>query len=791
MKLYWKTLSALFPTKKYREEAQSEADFVYQRWDAPQGEPLKNKEGEVLRDKSGDTITDCPPDLRDKKPRLFGSEEGYNISGRVLLNDFVYGSESPVIPLLVLWYPLVNYFLGGLFPVTTAILAVAYIMMINKIIDIRNYAFWIVFSGVFGSFSLSLINEGINFKNMYMGSSTGTIPVYLINIFHYITPGVVAYLWTVKKRKTRALFLDMQANSVNAEDRYDELASHMEAREMQYERAKKEQEEGVPFVQIGTAKGITTEYMDGYSPDKGLPFGQTINDWKTHILTIGETGCGKTELIKHHATGAIESGLGVAVFDGKGQLGKELWSVYKDYNFDLIEPGYCDFAIIDLPPEQLAFTIAEVSESGKDSGGQQNPFFTNAGRKYLLTACIILEYAVRMEKEELAYDYGFKTWEELEDDYLLNQKELPLREYKKTAGYLNKICNILNNPISMYGENGNPGIIGWLQNHDDAKKEGMLTEAFDYVRNIGTMSPETFANVKSTVDAWLAPLFSNKLISETWCQQEKGVSINGPLYGKGIGVCCPPSKYSDAGTLCTQLIKAQLANAIKNRPSDWATNNSGMKQMLMIIDEAQSVITKNVEGEIIPIARSLGCAFLIATQSVDEFYSRLGKDAALAMLNNFLSFYIYRSSDETRQWTAKKLGSIKKAKFEPKMHGVPFIAAAKHLLARPSFDRNNPSIRDFDEIKRMSERRKTFLNTQDEEASTINNSGIGEFKIEIEPLLNEFDLSVHLSTPYTAMAQVMRGGVWRRDIIKVAPPLSKEELKTRMEKSQHFSIKTN
>lgn len=780
MKLYWKTLSAFLPTKKYREDAQSEADFIYQRWDAPQGNEIKDKNNKVLRDENGEKITDCPEDLRDKKPRLFGSEQGYNISGRVLLNDFVYGSDSPVIPLLVLWYPLVNYFLGGLFPITTNILAVFYILMISKIIDIRSYASWIILSGVFGSVILNLVNEGINFKNAYMGTNTSSIPVYLINMFHYILPGIVAYLWTVRKRKTRALFLDQQANSVNAEDRYDELSSHLEARQMQYEKAKKEQNEGVKFVQTAIAKGITTEYLDGYSPDKGLPFGQTVNDWKTHILTIGETGCGKTELIKHHATGAIEAGLGVAVFDGKGQLGKELWSVYKDYNFDLIEPGYCDFAIIDLPPEQLAFTIAEVSESGKDNGGQQNPFFTNSGRKFLLSACMILEHAVELEKMQLAKEYGFDSWELLEEDYELNSKELPDRDFKKTAASLNKICNKLSDINFMYGENGNSGIIQWLSDHPASKKEGMLTEAFDYIKSISSMSPETFANIKSTVDAWLAPFFSNKLISETWCQQEKGVSITGALYGRGIGVCCPPSKYSDAGNLCTQLIKAQLANAIKNRPSDWEKNNSGMKQMLMIIDEAQSVITKNVEGEIIPIARSLGCAFLIATQSVDEFYSRLGKDAALALLNNFLSFYIYRSSDETKQWTSKKLGSIKKAKFEPKLQGVPFIAAAKHLLARPNFDRNNPSIRDFDEIKRISERRKTYLNAHDEEATIINNSGIGDFKIEIEPLLTEFDLSVHLSTPYTAMAQVMRGGVWRRDIVKILPPLSKEELKTRM-----------
>lgn len=577
------------------------------------------------------------------------------------------------------------------------------------------------------------------------------------------------------------MYLDNQASSVNAEDAYEEFSYHVEARTMQYQRAKKEQSEGVPFVQVAKTKGITTEYFDGYSPDKNLPFGQTINDWKTHILTIGETGCGKTELIKHHATGAIEAGLGVAVFDGKGQLGKELWSVYKDYDFNLIEPGYCDFAIIDLPPEQLAYTIAEVSESAKEGGsGQQNPFFTNSGRKLLLTACIILETAVELEKMGIANEAGFSDWESYLDDVVLNNLTIPEREYKKTAACLNKVCNKLNDQEFMLGTDNNGGLIGWLKTHPSAKPEGMLAEAFDYVENINGMSPETYANIKSTVDAWLAPFFSNKMISETWCQQETGVSIESALYGKSIGVCCPPSKYSDAGTLCTQLIKAQLANAIKNRPSDWEHNGSGMKQMLMIVDEAQSVITKGVEGEIIPIARSLGCAFLIATQSVDEFYSRLGKDAALALLNNFLSFYIYRSSDETKQWTTKKLGSIKKAKFEPEMKGVPFIAAAKHLLARPSFDKHNPSNRDFDEIKRLTEKNKTNLNAHDENSNLVNNSGIGDFKTVIEPLLNEFDLSVHLSTPYTAMAQVMRGGVWRRDVVSILPPISKEELKERM-----------
>lgn len=759
MNIKWKGLSCIFNMSRLSYQAEKETKDLTTRWDVPAGEKINI---------NGVEINDCPADLRDTKGRLFRTEDGYRITGRLLTEDTLHGGMSPAVGLLPLLYALI------------------YILSYsNKAQLVLSIAFFLIFYSILEKKSklilcfLTLIPILTNLMYLSPYAYFGYfIKKEYIDAFMLI--GLAFGTKSINKNELskRVNELNYQGNLLTLETTADIMSTHIDARKTQYNNAKKDMLNGVPFVQTAIAKGITTSKFDGYSPDAGLPFGQSVNDWSTHIITIGETGCGKTELMKHHAFGAIEAGLGVAAFDGKGQFGKELWKIYKDYGFDLIEPGYCDVALIDLPPEELAYTIAEVREAGKTSGSD---FFSSSGRKWLLTASMLLHHATELEKKELSDDNGFNTWDELVSSYKVNNKELPKRDFPKTAAMLVFISDKLNDfEYMITGKDGTYSFLEWLGNHPKAKQKGLLRESINYIYRLQNMNTETVSNIKSTVESWLSPFFTNEEIAATWCQQEEGVKLDGPLYGRGLGVCCPPSKYGDTGTLCTQLIKAQLANAIKNRPSDWKTNGSGMTQMLMLIDEAQSVISRTVEGEIIPIARSLGCTFLIATQSIDEFYSRLTKDAALAMLQNFLSFYVYRSSKETMEWVANRLGKTKVLKYHDNSLGLNYYSSAKNALASPVYDKNHPLKNAFIGIKRQ--KRSGFIRSLfsgDVKEDTLSQE-VSSADVVIENLLTEDELDSYLANQYVAVAQVMRGGIRRRDIVNVLPPITQEELKNRI-----------
>lgn len=764
----WKGLFSFMRMNWIKKVAQKETDELTTRWDVPAGED---------KEVNGVIVNDCPPDLRDTQGRLFRTAEGYRITGRLLTEDTLHGGMSPVLPLLPMLYGILHVVFS--FSDSLQIInSLAFMWLFRHYFEeprIRKMLLIIPAVSIITNLAYITPLPMMDIFSAYVRER-------YVDIFHILALAYVAKKINGYEFERRVDELNAQGSMLTLETSADIMSAHVEARRTQYKNAKKDMAAGIPFIQTAVARGITTSKYDGYSPDAGLPFGQSVNDWSTHIITIGETGCGKTELMKHHAFGAIEAGLGVAAFDGKGQFGKELWKTYKDYGFDLIEPGYCDVALIDLPPETLAFTIAEVREAGKTNSSE---FFSSSGRKWLLTASMLLHHATELEKSQIAEDEGFKSWEE----YIANCKatgvNVEKREWPKTAAMLVFMSDKLNDfEFMIKGKNDEAGFLDWIAEHPKAKQKGLLKESLNYVRRLQGMNAETVSNIKATVESWLAPFFTNEEIASTWCQQEEGVKVDGPLYGRGLGVCCPPSKYGDTGTLCTQLIKAQLANAIKNRPSDWKTNGSGMTQMIMLIDEAQSVISRTVEGEIIPIARSLGCTFLIATQSVDEFYSRLTKDAALAMLQNFLSFYVYRSSKETMEWVANRLGKTKVLKYHADTLGLNYYSSAKNALASPVYDKSHPMRSQFINVRRQ--KRSGFIQSLFSGFGKENvlSAEVTSAEVVIENLLTEDELDSHLANQYVAVAQVMRGGIRRRDIVSVLPPTSPAELKQRMEKSR-------
>jgi hypothetical protein len=199
-----------------------------------------------------------------------------------------------------------------------------------------------------------------------------------------------------------------------------------------------------------------------------------------------------------------------------------------------------------------------------------------------------------------------------------------------------------------------------------------LAEALQYFDvTLPQVDDKTRSSVLAVCKSWLSPIMHHPKITE-WTKLSKGADVTTCLRGGVVGINLPASEYGDAGKLITALVKARIFRAVRQRPSNWKDNGADTP-ILMIVDEAQAV--------------------------VDEFIVKLGKDQALALLNNFRSFVLFATSEATYEWAMSRIGT-----------GTAIAS---------------------------------------------------------QPMVNA--ISANFATPFQAVAQVMRGGVIRRDVIKVTP----------------------
>lgn len=748
-KLKFKTLSAFMPVGAMKLQAWEETRNLTERHDIPNNESV-------------------PEDLRDKAGRFFRTREGYRIAGRLLVHDMLEGSPSSAISLVFAIYPLLAIFVGlgqslGLFGAAmTALVNFSWIAMVITIsggglfkilglliiTSMATGASWM--APVFGAIPV----VGQQIAMMVSSSATGG----WISFIGCLIPAFLPLFPAISHSRSRARALAAQGSLCNLESLGEFSNAFNEARRQQAENAAKDE---TPFLNLGKATGHCTGKWDAFAPDEGLTVGLTSNDLSVHLVVFGKTGSGKTSRALSPLAFAYaehDKG-GMLVLDGKGSLPGD-FSRARLPNFRLVDPANEVVSLTEgLDPVTLTAAVVALGSTGD----KESAFFTNSGQTLLFCACTLLKGVIELEKSQ-----GVNP-----------------PNYRWTLSSIYGFYNDLATNTGFAQE-----IVDWVRKNSVDK--GALADACNYWSPSGEFhgsDKDTSSNIKATVNAWISPIFTHEEL-RSWADAETGLRVEDVLEGARMGFNVPIFKYDKAGLLVSSLVKGRVFKGVRMRGDgggNWQERLPEHRPLLLIVDEAQDIVG-SYEIDMLPVGRSLGLRCVYASQSVDNFVSKLGETKALALLDNFVSFMTFQASPNTLKWVVSQIGFSQQLKFTTGGMGIDYQFTANLASTSPLRDPAHPDRKVFRNLVRdmkaggvktvadmvfpkakgvagffgggnATDRNNVFTS-----ATEINPVTRGEFKVG--PVLDQDNLSAVLSTPGMAFIQVQRGGVKRRDVCK-------------------------
>ena len=773
------------PLEQIRTAAKTEGRVLTERWDVP-------------------SVNQIPEDLRDSDPRYFRLATGSRISGRMLPEDLQIGFQSAAVPLLLAMVPLLTLvtvpMLAAFGPIlgSLPILALAAIVAMVATFAGTGMAVLAAIIGIvlplfgtqggqsfgyalFGMDSLAALPLRVGLPALALAAivinnrklrlaamaASGAFalslvvallprslhPVFWLALSCALTPGYAYWVW-----RTWALRLAAQGIAATLESTGPQAGGHIAARQIQ---AKNASEDSSALIQIGTAKGVFTKKQDGYAPDAGLPFCLSAGkDLSTHFVCYGATGSGKTSaVLRPLAVAIIRAGCGgLLILDGKGSLASEFAGL-RDYM--LITPKTCELGLLEgLDPIDLVIAFESIARAGVKSESGSSAFFNTQARDMLHHGAVFLRAICDSENRKHGANSTDRLWRwTLHDLYSLLVRAQ--RGNKTTATSMD---GAIAQVRAMCAEVG---------------QESLLDDTIEYLETLlPAMDAEARANVWATLQNWILPATRHPDLIK-WARCEHGVNVEEVLRGRVAGVCLPDFTYGVAGKLIQALIKQRVFVGIRRRADrDWRAE--GEKDVVMLCDEAQELVGE-ADLKMLPVARSLGCQCVYATQQVENFIARFGDaNASDAFTGNFLSFVSFRSSPATMKWAQQRLGTTWSLIFQSKTFGVDYRGAWRMIAESPLADPHHPAHRYYRQLLQrgagvMRESRHgphgllahgSGKGIDEDQSLTLPAMRGGQWVQQ--PLFQDAEADF-LAEPFVAVAEVMRGNVRRRDIIQCTP----------------------
>jgi hypothetical protein len=773
--------------------AEQEALELTERWDVPQGENV-------------------PADLRDTQPRYWLTRNRQSVAGRLGINDMLLGSQSASAPILLALFPVLAA-LASLASAVAPWLGLLPLLLVAPLLlmtwQATNSWLWPLLAvvlgvvmplggaSIVGGFSggmseaialmagfvivpiiAAVLMGSQNFMETLRKTLGGMLAFAAIAAVSIALPPALAHAawfaigcalpvyYSNELAKQRALGLMVQAKKHQSEILAGHATAHVAARKHQAEAAEADKS---PVLKLGVATGMFSQLRDNYAPDAGLPFVVSAGrDMTTHLIAMGSTGTGKTScvirpMVKQWLAAAIG---GIFIMDGKGGLAGE----FRDLpNYILIEPGHADVALLQGLTPRDALMCLSAQSGGGSKANESEKFFVSSGREMLRHGLVLLDVVVRYEKSVIA-DQSQRQWRWALHDVF----ELLVRMQRASKEQESKAGDLLN----------------YIANAEEFGRGGLLDDAINYFTNLPVGPDETRSNIWATVQSWLSPIMSDERLLP-WAKLEEGADVTEALRGGAVGVCLPAFSYGDAGKQVAKLLKQRLFVELRRRASrdglagrpNW--RDQGEFPMLMGIDEAQELVTE-ADVEMLPVARSLGCVCLYATQNVDSFFDRFGVHGANKLLDSFRSRITFQSSEATFKWAQEALGHVRVLRFPVRAAAIGYAESVAAAVASPLFDPTHPGAPLYRTWLRAGAGAIEDARRGDPEGNFGGHVGwrsnaaikggaamtlpcIAGGVWEERPLLNEATYAAATAQPFTAVAQVMRGGVPRRDVIRLTP----------------------
>jgi hypothetical protein len=573
----------------------------------------------------------------------------------------------------------------------------------------------------------------------------------------------VPFLWAFKEQRKRDLRLLEQGGKYTKEDTGPLSGSHIKARADQVEATNRDTS---PIITLGETTGHFTKFMDGFASDAWQKFCMSVDDLSTNLLITGKIGSGKTILLRSIVRQWMANAVGgIFIFCGKGSLPRELLEGNPDAT--LIKPGMPLGLIEGLTPEQIASALGDVGGSSLKANSGQSAgasFFKPMAQIMMTRTAVALEARIDIENKMVA-------------DGLLT-----MRRTQKTLDAINRLATALQNKSEQAEK-----FLAELETHPMRNTGGALDDTIHYWKNVvWPMPDEQKGGIFGTIQSWITPVMSSPELLP-WAKTEHGIDVTDVLRGAKMGMSLPEEKFGVAGTLCQTLIKQRLYGAAMLRGTyDW--QEKGEVPVMFCVDEAQDLGIGVSDRKMLPKGRSLGARCVYATQMVDSFVARMGKDETDEFVGSFRSKISFKSSLDTYTMMKEELGSGNYLSWKRNTVGIDFVGSLKQLASQALFDTSHPARRFYKKLLRLGAgsfessgeqanvARKVaqggkhsghtaWVDSSKQTAFATPLSEGGEWKER--PLLTEAEWDTVLAEKFVAVAQVMRGGVPRRDIIKL------------------------
>lgn len=509
------------------------------------------------------------------------------------------------------------------------------------------------------------------------------------------------------------------------------------------------------FIELGKSTGVLAGRRDPLAPTRAaMPLGLTVSDLSTHLLVLGATGTGKTAgvirpLIWDFCT--AQAG-GVLVLDGKGVLPAEVADLP---GFQVITPGKAKYAPMEnLSADQVADALFQAF-AGK--GENKDPFWEKAAAELIRSAAKML--------------------------FFLADSEVP--SWRWTLGDLHRMIFEADSVQIVKKEvSSNPKVLSLMPRH--------VRRAYvDFTETFPAMPEETANSIRQNASVWLGVLVNSADFAD-WADNDQGVQIEDALAGARLGLLLPEFKFGQAGAAISLLAKERFYGAIKRRGEGWKKGIDGQTRVLMVVDEIQALLTES-EAAVLPIARSLGLSMLGSTQNLDGLQIALKNQPALLeqILGQFRSVVALGvNTDATCEFVSKRMGAMPRAIFSempaPSADAAATVAGlqleagsygADTLLSRTTWTTQMQDMRGtgglagdaWSMVGQLAEKSGMKKAMEMLPFASRKDEKLGSAKLDIHPLVTPAEVRVLTAEKFTALAVVNRGGVERRDLIKLSP----------------------